>query len=491
MSARVALALVCAGCALAACFPDAALRPIESLVVQMREPQQAVPVARAFFIFTALASLASAVAWSRVTGTVARAVAAIGAWPTHMFWSIVVATAAILRLLVAALPYEPTSDAGWYHLVAISLARGEGVSEHGVPTAFRSPGYAFLLSLLYRIAGEHVELAWVLGLLSSAVLVVAVHDIARRLYGVAVARVATLFTAAYPALVVMTGQSMSDLPFVAGMYALIAFALRVDGSRRRDGVVAGVAVGLLTLVRTVGLGLVVLVPAIWWLASRDATKYVRSASIVACVCAAVLLPWMVRNAVALDRFTIGTNGGSNLLVGSRPGASGWRDAFDYPDSVAAARTEVAVDDAMRKEAFAFIRNHPLDALAILPGKLAAMYLLETQAITSLFQGERHGSDRIRHALYGMSQLAWLAIALLVAARLASWRRPDDRPRGTQWFGWLLVCYFTAICLVFHGEDRYRLPLLPWYLIEAAVVAVLGAQRRNLSMRPLSSSSEPN
>jgi hypothetical protein len=34
---------------------------------------------------------------------------------------------------------------------------------------------------------------------------------------------------------------------------------------------------------------------------------------------------------------------------------------------------------------------------------------------------------------------------------------------------LIAGYFTSICLVFHGEDRYRLPILPWILLEAAVV----------------------
>ena len=490
--AQLALGLLCAACVLAALFPDWGLRPIESLVTQMRAPQYAVPVARAFFIVAAIASAAVAVWWDAVARTCENALDVVASWPAYKF-ALIAALAAILpRLVVAiALPYEPTSDALWYHDVAGSIARGEGVSMVGEPTAFRSPGYAFLLSVLYWVAGDHVELAWVWGAISTVVLLFAVHDIAKRLYDEAIARVATLLVALYPALILMTGQTMSDLPFLAGMYALMAFALRTDGERVGDAIIIGLAAGLLSLVRSVGAGLVVLLPAIWWLRTRDTSRFLRATVIAALACAACLAPWMARNAVALDRFTIGTNGGSNLLVGSRPDASGWRDRFELPDSVLAAPDEVSQDDAMRNEALSFIRDHPADALAILPHKLVAMYLLETQAVTSQFQGKQRAGDAVRHFLFGASQLAWISIALLVLARVVSWRRKADRPRGARWSGWLLVAYFTAICLVFHGEDRYRLPIMPWFIIEAAAFAVAAAQRRSLSMMPLSSSSEPN
>ena len=40
-----------------------------------------------------------------------------------------------------------------------------------------------------------------------------------------------------------------------------------------------------------------------------------------------------------------------------------------------------------------------------------------------------------------------------------------------------AAYFTALCIVFHGEDRYRLPILPWLIIEAAVVMARASARR--------------
>jgi 4-amino-4-deoxy-L-arabinose transferase-like glycosyltransferase len=452
----------------------------------MRSPERAVPVAQWFFACSCILFFASAILWDAIVRRAGAAVAHIASLSGRRYWMTVVATAAALRGLAAFLPYEPNSDAGWYHQVAAALARGEGFVFAGQPTAYRSPAYPFALSLLYRFSGPDVRLAWVIGIVSTAVLLVSVHSLARQLFGEVVARVAGILVAIYPALVLLTGQAMSDLPFVAALFALLAWLAR-HGLPPRRAAVTGFAVGLLTLLRTVAGPLALLLPIAF------AKRAGRFAAAAVCISAAVacVLPWMARNSIELGSFTIGTNGGSNLLTGTRPGASGWRDAFDPPPSVMAARGEVARDRAMLREAADFVREHPLEAVAIMPGEFVAMYLLETGAVTSLFQGQRRGPDAVRYVLFGISQLSWALIAGLVLARIASWRFTQCRPKGPQWCGWILVAYFTLVCLVFHGQDRYRLPLLPWFLIEAAVVVCARVQPRNLSIRPLSSSSDAN
>jgi hypothetical protein len=297
--------------------------------------------------------------------------------------------------------------------------------------------------------------------------------------------VATLLAATYPALVLLTGQAMSDLAFAAGVCALLAW-LVAPPRGRRSAALTGLAVGVLTLLRTVGAGLAILP-----LLLADRGDRIRAFLVCACVAIATVLPWMVRNASEMGSFTIGTNGGANMLVGQHPGASGWSDAFELPPAVAAATGEVARDAAMRREALGFMREHPLEAIALVPAKFAAMYLLETQAVSAMFHGEKQAGDAMRYLLFGVSQFAWFVIAALVLVRLGSWRDPQRRPRGAQWIGWVLVAYFTAICVVFHGEDRYRLPLLPWLLIEAAVVLCGAPQPRRRSISPFNSSSDEN
>ena len=78
----------------------------------------------------------------------------------RLWWAaaalIVVAAFGLRIAYVAVTPeYRTVHDARDYDRHAISVARGEGFSEEitGKPTAFRPPGYAYLLGGVYRVFG--------------------------------------------------------------------------------------------------------------------------------------------------------------------------------------------------------------------------------------------------------------------------------------------------------------------------------------------------
>lgn len=253
---RAGFLFVAVGCAVAAVFPDIALLPLRSTISQMRSPDTAVPLARGLFGAAATVFGLAAAAWHWLGAAARGAVTGIAALPTWRFWLLACVVAVLPRLLVAiGIDYQPTSDAAWYHEAAAALAAGQGLAINGELTAYRAPGYPLLLALTYRLFGPDVALAWVWGTLSLAIIVGATYIIAARLYGTTVARLATLLTAAYPALVLMTGQALSDLPFVAGVMSLVAFAVLGALYRAFGAILIGVALGLLTLTRGAAIGL--------------------------------------------------------------------------------------------------------------------------------------------------------------------------------------------------------------------------------------------
>jgi 4-amino-4-deoxy-L-arabinose transferase-like glycosyltransferase len=481
--------LVAAAAALAV-FPQLALPLVAQAMAVMREPQQAVRIARMLFAACACAGLVMIAFPGAVRAVVVRAIAVVEGTSERRFWIMTAVLAAVLRGLVAlVVTYEPTSDALWYHEAAVSLARGEGFAIGGTPTAYRAPGYPFLLSLAYRAFGVDVRWAWLVGVVACAVILLAVHAVARRLHGPGVARLAALFAAIYPTFVVMSGQAMSDLVFVAGVWLALALVLAAPLYAQRASFGGGVVCGLLTLVRPVGAGLFFVLPLVWALRNLDGRRLLRSLVLSAAGFAVVTLPWMWRNLEQLGSFTVGTNAGVNLYIGNHAGATGGYEAPPPKDT--AAGGEAGHDAAYRGAALAFISEHPLQALALVPRKFVQLYLMETSAVTALFQGAAGGPDAPKLALHVVSQLAYLALAAAVLARVASWRQFASRPLGAQCSVWLIAGYFTLLALVFHAGDRFRLPITPALLIEAAVAAIAFAQARRRSISPLSSSSEAN
>jgi len=117
-------------------------------------------------------------------------------------------------------------------------------------------------------------------------------------------------------------QALSDLPFLAGLLLLIAFALADTPYRLRDSIIIGVAIAMLTLTRSVAIGLFGLIPLIWLLRQYDIRRFAASVVVIAIVFAACITPWMLRNQDIFGTLILGTNLGSNAYVGNHFGAPG-------------------------------------------------------------------------------------------------------------------------------------------------------------------------
>ena len=87
-----------------------------------------------------------------------------------------------------------------------------------------------------------------------------------------------------------------------------------------------------------------------------------------------MLPWGIRNARTLGRFTLtNTVGGMGLFIGNNARATGewypWAEDFERLRPGIHAQGVVAVDDAAREEAWRWIRGNPGQALRLYARKL--------------------------------------------------------------------------------------------------------------------------
>lgn len=438
-----------------------------------RRPELSISVARTVCAVAALVSAAAALAGSAIE-RLARS------W--HGFWCSlsaqrfawwVAALATFARLPVALLPTSPEEgDTIWYHKTAIALARGAGFSCDGVPTAYRPPGYSFLLSLAYKVAGPRPQVAWFWGTLATALLLFSAYGAAASLYGAAVARIATVGLAVYPALAFLTGQTMSDLVFTAALTAVVHRAL-TGGTRNALAILTtGVALGLVALVRSIGIAAVVPILLVA-LADRGARTI---AMIAVPLVAGLMLPlsfWALRNHGVFGLFALDTNTGFNLLIGNHPGASGgysWDNAarmFAPPPYDALNLNEVRLDRVYASRALSFIGSNPGQWLLSWPKKLVHLFALEVSAARGVLP-ETTRSLWLKYGLYALGQLSYAALFTAFCVRLLSFADRELRPRRRQWVGLAIGATVACVAVVTFGLDRYRLPFLPWMMIEASV-----------------------
>lgn len=232
---------------------------------------------------------------------------------------------------------SPVFDAAAYAEIAASLDRGEGFtlgSGATQPASNYSPGVPLFVAGIYELTGGvHERTARLVLALLGALAVPFTYLIGRRLSGVAAGLISAAAIAIYPPLVEYQGMLMGEPVAATLLSGAVLAALWAAGPAisargwRERWLVPGTVFGALALVRPEYLGVAVLVAVVVVLGMRkEVPEQARPGSwrgplvqgaVFLLGVAVVVVPWTVRNAIALDRFVpISTGGGQVLFAGS-------------------------------------------------------------------------------------------------------------------------------------------------------------------------------
>jgi 4-amino-4-deoxy-L-arabinose transferase-like glycosyltransferase len=366
------------------------------------------------------------------------------------------------------------NDAFFYHHTAGLLASGHGFeSNPGVPTAQWPPLFPFLLSLVYRVTGPEPVAGELMNALLGALTVSMVYLLGLRTFGRLEATVAAGLLAIFPGQILWADVLLSET-----LYALLLvgfFALAASLPRRPWSVlVLGVAVGLAILTRGEGILLLPATIAIWWRELPRARLLAWSAALVA-VAALTVMPWPIRNAVAMDAFVpLSTNASITLWSGHNPDANG-AQVYAPPSLLrqvhgTGKEREIGESRLLRREAFDYMTSHPGRELELVPLKLLNLNRGDSWAlewVNAGGPGERPFGSEIAtpvrvvadSAYFGL--LAATIMALVVLGR-ELWRQPLVRGVLVLFAGALVMYGF-----VYYGNYRYRAPLEPLMMLVCA------------------------
>ena len=427
----------------------------------------------------------------------------------------------------------PLSDPQYYHATATNLAEGRGysvaVDERGFvsgqqsePTAFWPPGYPLVLAPLYKLFGSDERIGKALNALAGALTVLAVFAIGRRsrrrappapdsLHRTAATKhddgvglIAAVLFAASPALVFWTPALFSEPLFTLGVATTLAVGLwasDVVASERRDAAMAaafvlGIVLAATAFVRSQGMLLVVPVAAMFVVAAREratATAHdhadVSAASRVLSVRAAIahaapmlaavvagmallVAPWAIRNQRAMGSpYLINDNLGYNLRLAHGPYSNGTstapQDLWDERPGLSFYDRELFFTDEGTSRAITYAREHPGREIELATKRVG--WLLRSDAEPALRWSGSLGRTHVPGPHDGWVLLGdayWYALLALAAASLLV------APKTRVWAAlWSLIAVWMALHLVFAGEPRYHVPLMPAFCVLAATTLV--------------------
>mgnify|MGYP001791295161 CR=1 FL=1 len=396
---------------------------------------------------------------------------------------IVAALAAATNFLYFALASNDYffPDSFTYLEPARNLIRGLGfINANGLIETLRTPGYPLLLAgfglrIVPMIVFQH--------LLNVALAVAIYQFVVSRLGDRAVAIGAAILFAIDTPTLHYANKILTETLFTALLF--IVFALVVCA---RKLPLAGVLTGVLVLIRPVAIAYFVAVALCLFL------RRIPLRTIAIYVALALLLPagWGLRNLHHTGVFTISSIGGSSILTYRAAGALAIEDDGDFDSDLAdemqglhdTADDEIQtrlhipdaeeLPDAVRGKYYSEIgwrvlRQHPRGAAMLtLRGLLVNIFDSRWEGLEIV---SRFPSDIVHRSLDAYTA-ALFVFAILGAATI--WKRDHDLAAMII----ATIIYFLLISAGGEAESRFRVPVVPQYVMIAAI-GVAGLRRRNL------------
>jgi len=214
------------------------------------------------------------------------------------------------------------SDEFEYYSAAVSVARGGGYclvpqqSPDGVPhlTAYRMPGPALIMALVFRMTNASVPAARLSSVIFGAVAAPLMFLFARQFSGSLPALIAGAAVAVHPVWNFMAPAIESESYFIPLL--IWGLWLTAGSWQRADGIAfpAGLAWGAAMLMRPHAFPMLVLIVLLALVSRRW-----RIASLHAVAFLIMILPWTVRNYIVFHRFeSLETCSGETLLGANNP-----------------------------------------------------------------------------------------------------------------------------------------------------------------------------
>jgi 4-amino-4-deoxy-L-arabinose transferase-like glycosyltransferase len=404
--------------------------------------------------------------------------------------------ALVLRLgFVAVTPdYRLVDDATDYDRHARSIAMGHGYADVGMrgrESAFRPPGYTYLLGGIYAITGvkdarerDRVLPGRIANALLGTLVVALIGVIAAQLWSRRAALVAMALGAVYVPLILVGGSIMSEILFAALLLGALAAAIehRRSSHRYRWAVAAGVLGGLTVLTRANAL--VLLVPlafAVWDARPRFSWRALGPPVALGVVALLCVTPWTIRNAVVFHQFVpVSTQLGSALAgtynteaMADRENPASWRslrriEEYRYLTDQWRVISEAELERKLRAASIDFIEAHP--------GYVLKVMWWDTRRALDLAS-----LDWSRHTASTISVTPGWAVAGVVCfwifGLLALGGACTAAARRTPWWVWAMpaLVYLGVVAMVFE-TPRYRTGIDP-FIVMLAALAVVAAVRR--------------
>ena len=289
----------------------------------------------------------------------------------------------ILRLSWAFITNSHVHPELWeYEQIAINILNGQGFTYFYLGTvyySFTAPLYSFLCAAVYFLTNHSYLALLIVQSFISSFICILIFKIAKELFSENVARIAALFVALHPALIIYASK-LHPLFIDSFFMCLIVFMfLRLKSNFSfRNKLFTGFISGLSVLSRPT-IALFLPFSAIWLFYKNNFSKkkIFFSVFLIVFISFIIISPWIIRNCSVHKQFVALQSNGQVFWFGNNPLATGTSHQENgsplkslSPDLSRKVQglNEIEQSELFWKEGFNFIKSNPLKFLSLFARK---------------------------------------------------------------------------------------------------------------------------
>jgi len=368
-------------------------------------------------------------------------------------------------LVIFLIPNKPFSDSVYYLELANRLVdTGSYTTSNGNLTAFWPVGYPLYLTGINHLFGNGLLAIKLFNIFFSMGLVLSMYWLLKPVLNKSQLNLFVFLFCLYPGFILNSNVIMPE--YISAFVLWICIYLFTKKPYNKINLIlAGALLGFGTLIRPTFLLLPMLFLIIIYFQKERIRKSYHSL-IFALSFLVIISPWLIRNCNLYNTFpVIATNGGFNFLMGNHSNSSG-KINFDFEYN-ANNPNEVAEESKAYSSGFESILNEPLNALFRPVKKIFFSYYRGDSSVTWVFKGEnyRYNPILLSSVFFISNYFHWIIIILSLFG-FKNLLVLFKEKKMMYLLGFLL--YFLVIIVIFVGNERYIIPILPIHFISAVL-----------------------
>jgi 4-amino-4-deoxy-L-arabinose transferase-like glycosyltransferase len=384
----------------------------------------------------------------------------------YYLYSILLVSLLLKIILAFTLQSAVKSDSVTYHNLAMSILSGE-YSLNGKPTAFVVCGYPLFLSAVYFIFGDGQFFVKIIQSLIEVITCYLFFKVSLNFFNTKYSLISLAIFSFLPSNLLFSQTILTESLF--GFFSMTVLFLCLKENFLNRVFLIGIFFGCAIMIRSSFSFAILLVPLYLLIERKDLfgknrlSNAINYSVIFFAGVFLILSPWIIRNKIVMNTFSLATQGGSTLWEGNNPEATGtWNKLmvesnpmFDNPDEVGREKEfyNLAVD---------FIVNNPAKFFILGVKKLG--YLFSSERMIVLYFMDSEAGQTSTEVYRSVNPLILILVNLpyFIVMLTGAWGLLILKEKRFFIYGFILTWMLTIF--IFVALARYHYVLIPFFII---------------------------